>query len=322
MAGNSTVPVGLFVSPNYQWKPPTENEYIQFLMQIIINRLSLVSDGPSAETWLRWSVVAYIGLINISVFIIWIPSQLHVSDRWMHINSIWDKIEKVLILVIDASLNCYFIYIVRTRMIAKGLTKYKTIYKFNLTMIFFSISLDFIIIGLMVLPNHIMFMLFQNAAYMVKLQIEMTIADLVGKIRRSGSKRSAGRWPPSRRVDNRRESWTSAHGARKFIATISRGANHTENLTQHSAHAEHVRPMDLARCASNLDALFPPPTGIKRTIRTDVSVSRRGDEGSFTSSSLTSTEHLPDQAELGTGDWDTAFDNMTKLSTREHTHTT
>lgn len=94
-------------------------------MQIIINRISLLIAVPATTTRLKWSVFSIILAINISVFIIWIPAQLQISITWVTINSIWDRIEKCIFLVIDASLNCLFIYLVRTRLIANGLTKYQ-----------------------------------------------------------------------------------------------------------------------------------------------------------------------------------------------------
>ncbi|KAE8849558.1 hypothetical protein PTNB73_10482 [Pyrenophora teres f. teres] len=46
---------------------------IQLLMQIIINRIALLSVQRSKAIKLRWTVAAILGVINISVFVIWIP---------------------------------------------------------------------------------------------------------------------------------------------------------------------------------------------------------------------------------------------------------
>jgi hypothetical protein len=92
--------------------------------------------------YLKWSVAIFVGLINISVFIIWIPAQLQISQRWIDINTYWDRCEKVLFAVLDISLNIYFVYLVRSKLIANGLEKYRKLFRFNLAMIFVSVSLD------------------------------------------------------------------------------------------------------------------------------------------------------------------------------------
>ena len=83
---------------------------------------------------LRWAVAGFLGIINISVFIIWIPARLQISAEWIHINEIWDRIEKVLFLIVDAGLNIYFIHLVRTRLIANGLTKYNSLFLVSVSM--------------------------------------------------------------------------------------------------------------------------------------------------------------------------------------------
>lgn len=93
-------------------------------------------------TKIRWSVAIVLGLINISVFCIWIPARLQISTTFVYVNEIWDRIEKVLFLFVDASLNFYFIYLVRTKLIACGLTKYMPLFKFNMFMVGVSMSLD------------------------------------------------------------------------------------------------------------------------------------------------------------------------------------
>ena len=109
-------------------------------MQIIINRISLLR--RSENTNIKWTVAFILGLINISVFCIWIPARLQVSKTFININEIWDRIEKVIFCLIDCSLNYYFVQLIRTKLIANGLTKYTSLFQFNLFMIAFSMSLD------------------------------------------------------------------------------------------------------------------------------------------------------------------------------------
>jgi hypothetical protein len=91
---------------------------------------------------LRWSVAIFISLINITVFCIWIPARLQISQRYIDINQIWDRIEKVLFAVVDLGLNLYFLYIVKSQLIACGLEKYRALYNFNIGMVVLSISMD------------------------------------------------------------------------------------------------------------------------------------------------------------------------------------
>ncbi|KAM0334545.1 hypothetical protein ACHAQA_001575 [Verticillium albo-atrum] len=129
---------------------------VQCLMQIIINRIALLMHVPAHATRLKWGVFLLLLAVNISVFCVWIPARLQISPGIVHANNIWDRIEKGIFLIIDASLNLAFIFLVRSRLIACGLTKYKILFRFNLAMICISMSLDVMIIGLMSLPNTFM----------------------------------------------------------------------------------------------------------------------------------------------------------------------
>lgn len=90
---------------------------------------------------IRWGAAIALGLINISVFIVWIPARLQISPIWIHVNEIYDRIEKVLFLIIDACLHLYFIYLLRVKLIANGLDKYFPLFRFNLMMVAVSMSL-------------------------------------------------------------------------------------------------------------------------------------------------------------------------------------
>lgn len=91
---------------------------------------------------MHWSAGFILTIVNISVFIIWIPARLQISDEWISINNYWDRIEKVIIGIIDIGLNSYFIYLVRTKLIDNGLVKYESLFRFNVAMAIFSMLLD------------------------------------------------------------------------------------------------------------------------------------------------------------------------------------
>lgn len=115
---------------------------MQCILQIILNRISLLVVDRRQARRLQLLTFAAITLINISVFCIWIPAQLQISNRYTHINDIWDRTEKAIFATIDAGLNTYFLWVVRTKLIANGLTKYWTLFRYNIAMVCVSVSLD------------------------------------------------------------------------------------------------------------------------------------------------------------------------------------
>jgi hypothetical protein len=115
---------------------------VQLPLQIIINRTALLGPSRIVTRRLRWGVAVFISLINITVFCIWIPARLEISQRYIDINLWWDRVEKVLFAIVDLGLNLYFLYIVKSQLIACGLDKYKVLFNFNVGMVVISISMD------------------------------------------------------------------------------------------------------------------------------------------------------------------------------------
>lgn len=118
---------------------------IQLLMQIIINRIALIAEHRSTVRNIKWGTFVLISVINIAVFCIWIPSHTvpPVSKTFVQINEVWDKISKVLILIVDAALNWYFLRIVKIRLVDQvGLIKYKPLVSFNAKLMVVSIAMD------------------------------------------------------------------------------------------------------------------------------------------------------------------------------------
>ena len=111
-------------------------------MQILVNRISLILYNPERSRKLKIYVFLAIGLINVSVFVVWIPARLQISETWIIINAIWDRFEKVLFIIVDGGLNYYFMWLIKSKLVANGLTKYKLVYRYNLFMVFISLSLD------------------------------------------------------------------------------------------------------------------------------------------------------------------------------------
>ncbi|KAI1103009.1 hypothetical protein F4804DRAFT_353254 [Jackrogersella minutella] len=155
----------------------------QCLIQIIINRIALMMEDQSQVVKVKWGVGIVFGLVNLSVYLIWIPARLQINDTYIRVNDIWDRIEKGIFCLIDCVLNIYFIYVVRSGLISNGLTKYMPLFIFNIIMLTFSLSLDVILIGVMSLGQ--IYFQFHPFVYLLKLYIEMNMTDLIAKIVRA-----------------------------------------------------------------------------------------------------------------------------------------
>lgn len=115
---------------------------MQLIAQILINRISLLMIDRRKVARFKWGTALALTVICISVFIVWIPAHLQISPMFILFNNVWDRIEKVLILIPDAGLNIYFLWLVKSTLIDYGLTKYTTLFRFNLVAVFVSVSLD------------------------------------------------------------------------------------------------------------------------------------------------------------------------------------
>lgn len=65
------------------------------------------------------------------------------DGRYVRINEIWDRISKILILIVDAGLNYYFLRTVKERLVTQhGLSKYAPLVTFNARLMIVSILMD------------------------------------------------------------------------------------------------------------------------------------------------------------------------------------
>jgi hypothetical protein len=115
---------------------------VQLLPQIIINRIGIIMDDRARLQRFKIGTAVLMTIICIVVFCIWIPVQMGVSERFVSINRIWDRCEKVMYLLLDLFLNLTYLRLVHTRLIAYGLTKYKTLFWFTIAMVTISLSMD------------------------------------------------------------------------------------------------------------------------------------------------------------------------------------
>jgi hypothetical protein len=242
---------------------------VQFLLQIIINRIGLLMVSKARATRLKWIVFAIILLVNISVFVIWMPARLQINDRWIRLNAIWDRCEKVIFAVVDGVLNGYFVYLVRSRLIENGLTKYIPLYRMNIGLIGLSLSLDIVLVGLMSLPSSLVYLSFHPVAYLLKLQIEMKMAELITKIvRSSGTRGSDEMYYHSSNIANahQRQMASTAKAKTDGPLTGTQGAMRGRNTTLIEGGDLGELESSLETARSGRDNL----SGIVRTIETTV----------------------------------------------------
>uniref|UniRef100_A0A8H7N1F7 Uncharacterized protein n=2 Tax=Bionectria ochroleuca TaxID=29856 RepID=A0A8H7N1F7_BIOOC len=221
---------------------------VQCIYQIILNRAGLIADNAAIVRRLKWAVFGFIVLINIAVGCIWIPAQLQISPRYIRINEIWDRTEKVMLAIIDVCLNLYFVYLVRSTLIARGLSRYVTLYRVNICMISISMTMDVLIITMMSLNNKHFYVFFHPLAYLVKLHIELSMADLIAKLVKIGS--IAGRC----NCDCHRDLGPNPIG---FAPTIGRLSNWSP-VQQHRARHRN-------NCTSSEDSSETEPTRLPET---------------------------------------------------------
>jgi len=65
----------------------------------------------------------------------------------------------VIILLVDAALNAYFIKVVKKQLIKPGLVKYSPLVTFNNWMILISLAMDCLIIGMLSLKNPLVYLM-------------------------------------------------------------------------------------------------------------------------------------------------------------------
>ncbi|TFK98243.1 hypothetical protein BDV98DRAFT_596008 [Pterulicium gracile] len=152
---------------------------LQCLIQLIVNRICILINNPHNRRLLKWSMFLWIGFINITVAICWIPATLQISERWERATFIYDRIEKVLYLLTDAGLNYMFIWIVNRQLVANGLTKYSKLVRFNKLIIWISLAMDVLILGLMFMKNPLVYLMSHPLAFTIKLEIEMSMSNLI-----------------------------------------------------------------------------------------------------------------------------------------------
>ncbi|KAI5796422.1 hypothetical protein EDC01DRAFT_40783 [Geopyxis carbonaria] len=158
---------------------------IQCQTQIIINRINIILMNRRRAFLLRWITFSILLAIIIGVACIWIPAALQLDPIFASINAIYDKCEKVVYLGIDFFLNWFFVRTVKAQLVQQGIRKYDALVRFNVRIVFLSLAMDLLIIGMMFYPNPYVYLQFHPLAFTVKLNIELSMALLIAKIART-----------------------------------------------------------------------------------------------------------------------------------------
>ena len=114
-------------------------------MQIIINRIAIIAERRPTALKLKIATAVIISCINIAVFCIFIPSHMvpPVNQTFVAINKYWDRLSKILIMLVDAYLNWYFVYVVRARLVKfHGLRKYQSLVNYYTRLGIVSVAMD------------------------------------------------------------------------------------------------------------------------------------------------------------------------------------
>ncbi|KAK0716373.1 hypothetical protein B0H67DRAFT_601572 [Lasiosphaeris hirsuta] len=248
----------------------------QLLTQIIANRVSLIMVDRHKARMLRWGLCSAIGCINVAVGVIWTRAHMpSATPAQKHLNLTFERAEKSFFLVVDLGLNLFFLYLVRFRLIAEGLTKYWRLYNFNATMVGVSTSMDCLLLGFLSLSNSYLYVQFAPLAYIVKLYIEITIAILISKVARSGA--------TSKDDGHYARKSTNFNPSRATSSVTITGGRQSQVLSQAISHlsARHgdIELACAANDSSSETALVTPPNkhSILRTIETTVQVGCRTD---------------------------------------------
>jgi hypothetical protein len=123
------------------------------VFQIIINRIRVIDVNRKHSRYIFLGVTTYISIVIITAFVLWLPAQMQISDRWTAIGIAWDRTEKSIFLVLDLALNWYFLRTVKTNLITNGITKYKKLVRFNERIIVLSLLMDVMLLAATAIPK-------------------------------------------------------------------------------------------------------------------------------------------------------------------------
>ncbi|KAF4960177.1 hypothetical protein FGADI_1196 [Fusarium gaditjirri] len=244
----------------------------QLLPQIIANRVSLIMTNRRRAIHLKWGLVVCILLVNGAVCYIFTVAHLDTATpSQKHTNMIFEKCEKTFFLIVDFALNMYFLYLVRYRLIADGLNKYWRLFNFNAGMVCISTSMDILLLGFLSLPDPYLYVQFAPLAYIVKLYIELLMANLISKVVRGNSRSQGEGWYSSSRDKSNPTNYglTSCVVVTTGPPVPTRGNNLMSRMGKDGKDLESNENNNGSQIHL---ATFPEPHGITKTVETTVVV--------------------------------------------------
>ncbi|KAH0613514.1 uncharacterized protein H6S33_005400 [Morchella sextelata] len=152
--------------------------------QIIINRIAvIIVDKRQIKLVRRWVFAVIMVLCFISAFT-WIGASLQINSRFIRGEEVHTRLEGVIFICIDIFLNLYFIKSVKKHLLEAGLEKYRPLTNFVIGIICISIGVDIVVVGMMSYHNPRIWLQFHPLGFIIKLNIELSMADLIRKIAR------------------------------------------------------------------------------------------------------------------------------------------
>ncbi|UZP36563.1 hypothetical protein NXS19_004379 [Fusarium pseudograminearum] len=245
----------------------------QLLPQIIANRVALIMTNRRRARHLKWGLFISIICVNIAVCYIFTVAHLETATfKQKYVNIVFEKAEKSFFLIIDLTLNLYFLYLVRYRLIADGLNKYWRLFNFNSGMVLISTSMDIFLLGFLSLPDPYLYVQFAPLAYIVKLYIELLMANLISKVVRGQSHSRGGEgWYSGSRDKSNPTNYgiTSRVVVSSTPAVPARGNTMLGRIGKDSVTNEGCNGSQVHL------ATYPEPHGITKTIETTIVVRDR-----------------------------------------------
>ncbi|GAO18009.1 uncharacterized protein UV8b_07695 [Ustilaginoidea virens] len=235
----------------------------QLLSQIIANRVGLIMVNKKKVKMMKLGLAGAILCVNIAVAVIW-PAAYddHATPAQIELNNIFEKAEKSFFLVVDLGLNMTFLYMVRFRLIAQGLHKYWKLFNYNIAIVGVSTAMDAALLGMLSLPNPYLYVQFAPVVYIVKLNIELTMASLIAKIvKRSVNHRQFNNHQSSR---NKGRMYAKVQDPSGCVVTSSSNGNPSDT------YGNDVEIQKEGNESNIPLAYFPGEAGIMRTVTTTV----------------------------------------------------
>ena len=205
-------------------------------------------------------------------------------NRWIHVNDIWDRIEKAIYLVLDLGLNAFFITTVKRKLVANGLTKYNRLVRFNQRIIIVSITMDALLLASMSFTSGTVYGQIHPVTYLIKLNIELALANLIVTIAREKrlnitldtNEYAEGDEESPTRNDSYTDTILSASGDKCSCVALSNFRGHVEEVTEDDEEEMEDRQY-VGRAERRMDSASEGSLSVtvQRTVEVDITTLSR-----------------------------------------------